>query len=122
VTTDKVNTWAYTATFDQNSREFSEEPGRNEFTLLMCQSWANDKLRGQGHLFLNEVLDMLGLPRTREGQSVGWVWKKFKSPPIDFGLEISRLGQLPTGPVSLTFNVQGDITDEVFETEGVNDK
>lgn len=32
----------------------------------------NDKLRWQGHLFLNEVYDALGMPKTRLGAVMGW--------------------------------------------------
>ena len=28
----------------------------------------------QGHLFLNEVYDMIGLPRTKAGAVVGWLY------------------------------------------------
>lgn len=33
-------------------------------------------LISRGHLFLNEVYDMLDLPRTKAGQVVGWVYDK----------------------------------------------
>lgn len=72
----KTGTSPYAALFDETSKFFSPEPGRNQMTLGMKQSWANDKLRAHGHLFLNEVYDMLGLPRTKAGAVVGWVWRR----------------------------------------------
>jgi len=64
----------YRFLFDEQSRFFTKQPGGNRDILMMKQSWANEKLRANGHLFLNEVLDLLGLPRTEAGQAVGWVY------------------------------------------------
>jgi hypothetical protein len=50
----------------------------NAATLAAAQAYANDQLRTRGHLFLNELLDLLELPRVRQGQTAGWVWKKFQ--------------------------------------------
>lgn len=44
----------------------------NESTLRCVQNAANDLLRANGFVFLNQVREMLGLPPTREGQIVGW--------------------------------------------------
>lgn len=44
----------------------------NESTLKCVQNAANDLLRANGFIFLNQVREMLGLPPTREGQIVGW--------------------------------------------------
>jgi hypothetical protein len=74
--TGKFGGSPYAVVFDEQSKYFSKEPGRNEMTLTMKQNWANDKLRLQGHLFLNEVYDMLGLSRTKAGAVVGWVFRK----------------------------------------------
>lgn len=84
------------------------------------QNWANDMLHRRGHLFLNEVYSMLGIPQTSAGSIVGWVHdhsnkrgdnyvdfgcfdKKFEK-PIDFfnGRE---------GAILLDFNVDGVIWD-----------
>lgn len=64
----------YAALFDEKSHLYSAMPGANANTLGMVQQHATDKLRARGHLFLNEVYDMLGLPRTPAGQFVGWVF------------------------------------------------
>lgn len=37
------------------------------------EDYANRKLRHNGHLFLNEVYDMIGHPRTNEGYIFGWI-------------------------------------------------
>lgn len=42
--------------------------------LKMRQAEANDKLKLRGHLFLNEVYDMLGIQRSKAGNIVGWMY------------------------------------------------
>jgi uncharacterized protein (UPF0297 family) len=64
----------YAALFDEKSKHYTRMPGMNANVLGMIQSHANDKLRARGHLFLNEVYDMLDLPRKPAGQIVGWVF------------------------------------------------
>jgi hypothetical protein len=64
------------ATFDDKSRNWSEDPDINK---LFCQSVLNfmaDRLKAHGFLFLNEVYNELGLPRTSEGQLVGWLYSE----------------------------------------------
>lgn len=63
----------YAVLFDDKSREWRNDAQLNRFFLKSQQNAANDKLKYQGHLFLNEVYDMLGLPRTSAGAIVGWV-------------------------------------------------
>lgn len=71
---------AYAVVFDERSGKFTTEPGMNQHTVMMVQNYANDKLRSKGHLFLNEVYDMLELPRTKAGQHVGWVYRNDSEP------------------------------------------
>ena len=53
------------------------------------QQYANDLLMAHGRLYLNEVYDMLDIPRTKAGQVVGWVYDE-KNPKsdcyVDFGI------------------------------------
>ena len=75
--------------WDNGNPGWSKDPERNLFYLKRQQSWANDKLKCQGHLFLNEVYDMLGFPRTQAGNVVGWIYDE-KNPVgdnfVDFGI------------------------------------
>jgi uncharacterized protein DUF6353 len=64
----------YAALFDEKSQWWTPMPGGNSDIIFMRQSWANDKLKSKGHLFLNEVYDFLDLPRTKAGAVVGWVY------------------------------------------------
>jgi hypothetical protein len=65
----------YGAYFDEDSREFRDDYEHNLFFLQSQERYANEKLKWQGHLFLNEVYDALGLPRTSIGSLVGWKYK-----------------------------------------------
>ena len=86
------------------------------------QRYANDLLKSKGHLFLNEVYDMLGIPRTKAGQVVGWIYDE-KHPVgdnfVDFGIyDIynERARDFVNGyerTILLDFNVDGNILDMI---------
>jgi hypothetical protein len=72
---------------DTGNREIDHEA--NLTFLKKQQKYATQRLEAVGHLFLNEVYDMLGIPRTSAGAIVGWVYDKDE--PIgdnfvDFGI------------------------------------
>lgn len=109
----------YARFFDQHSTSWSKEWGYNQIFLQCQQNYANDLLRARGHVFLNEVYDMLGLPRSREGAVVGWVQSDCGDGFIDFGV---FTGDLFTGmrfvngndrSILLDFNVDGIIYDKI---------
>lgn len=75
----------YAKYFDESSPYFKRDNDMNGYFLRTQQTWANQLLDGQGHVFLNEVYDMLGIPRTKAGAVVGWV-KGYGDDYIDFGL------------------------------------
>ena len=64
----------YAKLFDEANSNWSRNPVANLTFLRAQQNFANEKLRAEGYLFLNDVYQSLGLPRTSEGQIVGWVW------------------------------------------------
>jgi hypothetical protein len=108
----------YTFCFDETASGWQRDAEVNKFFLLQQQDWANEKLKAKGRLFLNEVLDMVGIPRCRAGQTVGWVYDE-NNPVgdnyIDFGIfniysEANR--SFVNGvekSIWLNFNVDGDI-------------
>jgi len=89
--------------------------------FLNCQqSYANQKLELQGYLFLNDVYDMLGLPRTKAGQVVGWIFNpedKSIDSYISFGIFEPRNHRTINGyeeeVILLDFNVDGVIIDQI---------
>lgn len=112
----------YAKFFDQLSPNWSKEPEYNYAFLMSQQNWANDKLRMQGHLFLNEVYDSLGIPRTRAGSVVGWSVKGNGDKYVDFGIfdDDARNRAFVNGlegSVLLDFNVDGVIIDFVEPEE-----
>lgn len=69
-------------TFSEYSRFFDEtcggfEKGNPSYNLLFLekqQCFLNNKLQANGHLFLNEVYDALGIPRSPIGAVAGWIY------------------------------------------------
>jgi len=66
----------YAKFFDEGNAHWEKNAEHNLFFLKCQQNYANDLLRARGHIFLNEVYDMLGMERTQAGQVVGWVVSK----------------------------------------------
>lgn len=75
--------------YDDGCKGWTKDPQKNLTFLKQVQSYANDLLQIRGHLFLNEVYDMLGIPHSSAGQLVGWIYDE-KNPHganyVDFGL------------------------------------
>jgi hypothetical protein len=75
----------YAKYYDESCSQWTPNADYN-YTFLKCQqNWANDLLHSRGHVFLNEVYDLLGIPRTKAGAVVGWV-KGHGDDFIDFGI------------------------------------
>lgn len=72
VTKDVIS--EYAVIFDENAGAWNRDNTYNDFTLRSEQAYANDLLKANKVLFLNEVYDRLGLPKTKTGQLVGWVY------------------------------------------------
>ena len=76
----------YTFIFDEKNRNWSRDPGYNQMFLSSQQQYANDLLRSRGHVFLNDVLDNIGIDRTSEGAILGWIKDGDGDNYIDFGV------------------------------------
>ena len=108
--------------FDESCRGFCKDPEANLVFLKAQQNWANEKLKANGYLFLNEVYEMLGLQKTKAGQVVGWIYDE-KHPIgdnfVDFGIYDQNRpvvrdfvnGYEPR--ILLDFNVDGNILDNI---------
>lgn len=104
--------------FDEYSSYWKESPEYNLTFLKQQERYANDKLKRNGYLFLNDVYDMLDIPRTQAGQIVGWVYDE-KNPMgdnyVDFGIsDVYKEGcrKFVNGyekSILLDFNVDGNI-------------
>lgn len=109
----------YARFFDEMCPDWNRNPEYNLIFLRAQQNWANDLLRARGHVFLNEVYDMLGIPRTKAGAVVGWVIGHEGDNYIDFGLfdgENSAARDFVNGrerSILLDFNVDGVIYDKI---------
>lgn len=87
---DRKNCYSqYARCFDDGCLGWDKDPEYNLLVLRKQQDHANDLLRRNGYLFLNDVYDMLGIPRSRAGQVVGWTYDE-KNPQgdnyVDFGI------------------------------------
>ena len=110
----------YARFFDASSENFAKDPEYNMMFLRRQQDYANEMLKARGHLFLNEVYDLLDIPRSKAGQVVGWVYDKNGNTKgdnyVDFGLYRNDQGtrRFVNGleyNILLDFNVDGVIYD-----------
>lgn len=109
---EPISTDLYKVRFDRYSTAWEKDKFQNECTLKSEENWANDVLRLQGYLFLNDVYDRLGLPRTRAGQVVGWLYQGEGDGFVDFGVtdcESYDDVRYDSNAFDLNFNVDGDI-------------
>lgn len=118
LTFDESSLSDFTRFFDDSSNLWTKDPEFNISVLRQQERYANDKLKTQGYLFLNDVYSMLGLSYTRAGQIVGWIYDEHK--PIgdnfvSFGIydciNSRSINDGDAKPILLDFNVDGNILD-----------
>lgn len=110
----------YARFFDEYCAGWTKDSEYNLTYLNLQQSQANKMLQERGYLFLNDVYEMLGIPKTKAGQIVGWVYDE-KHPVgdnyVDFGIydvHNERKRAFVNGyerSILLDFNVDGNILD-----------
>ena len=118
--TDYDGASQYAKFFDECSEYWNKNAELNLTFLRAQQCFANDKLRSQGYLFLNDVYGMLGIAPTQAGQHVGWIYDP-KNPDhkgndyVDFGIynihrkENRKFVNGYERSILLDFNVDSDI-------------
>lgn len=115
----KLAPWAsqYARFFDEASPYWERDAEANKYFLTIVQNQMNDQLMARGHLFLNEVYDALGVPRSKAGAVVGWVLGNGDD-FVDFGMfdpyANERKRDFVNGyekSILLDFNVDGVIYD-----------
>ncbi len=108
----------YAKFFDEASDQWEDDAEYNYSFLVRAQEEFNRRLRANGMVFLNEVYEYLGIPLTRAGQIVGWVYDsedEYADNHIDFGIHIiNRMVNRDfingyEKVILLDFNVQGNI-------------
>ena len=109
----------YARLFDETNKNWDAIKGYNHLYVWSQEDYANDLLISRGHIFLNEIYDVLGMDRTPEGALVGWVVEEGYE-RIDFALPkrdtpeaqaLAKYGS-KTG-MMVDFNVQGIVYDKI---------
>lgn len=113
----------YARCFDDGCTGWTKDPEYNLMFLRQQQNYANELLKARGHLFLNEVYYMLGIPKTKAGQVVGWIYDEndpnMGDGYVDFGIyDLYKEGSRDfvnghERSIWLDFNVDGVILDRI---------
>ena len=116
----------YARFFDETCAGWTNNAEYNKTWLLMRQKEANDRLKADGFLFLNDVYDILGMKRTKAGAQVGWRYMK-NNPSGDNKVSFNIFNDARQGNrdfvngyqpiVLLDFNVDGPILSTVPERD-----
>ena len=112
----------YARFYDDGCLGWDKDPELNLMFLRRQQDAANERLKNQGYLFLNDIYEMLGIPRSKAGQIVGWIYDE-KNPIgdnyVDFGIydiHKEKNRDFVNGyerTIILDFNVDGDILNQL---------
>lgn len=105
----------YARFFDEGCAGWSRNPELNKLFLMSQERYFTEKLKTKGYVFLNDVYETLGIPASKAGQVVGWIYDEehpIGDNFVDFGLtdEINR--DFINGYFDralLDFNVDGNI-------------
>ncbi len=112
----------YARFFDEASPYWDKVPQYNQMFLQIKQNEFNVKLQAEGFVFLNDVYEALGLPKSRAGQIVGWLYDEdnpLGDNYIDFGMyDVNKPGARDfingyERSILLDFNVDGPIIDYI---------
>ena len=114
----------YARYYDSSCKGWERNPEYNLLWLKSQEEAATIKLRCDGFLFLNDVYEMLGIPRTQIGQQVGWIYDKdnpIGDNFVDFGIYNDALYTRVNrnfvngldNKALLDFNVDGYILDKI---------
>lgn len=68
----------YARFFDESCPDWTKSADQNKLFLELMEQLANEKLQRNGYLFLNDVYESLGIPKSPAGQIVGWLYDKEK--------------------------------------------
>lgn len=116
----------YARFFDEGSRLWKDNAEDNLWILMEREEEANQRLRLDGFLFLNDIYDMLDIPKTKAGNKVGWkYYPKGNNPHGDnkISFNIHNVHRPANRDfvngyekvILLDFNVDGEIIDSLPE-------
>lgn len=114
----------YARFFDEANRNWEPNAEYNLDFLRMVENQMTNRLRANGHLFLNEVYDALGMDRSDLGQSIGWVYdpdSDISDNFVDFGIYNANKPKNRDfvngyeNVIIIDPNVDGDIMTRVFK-------
>lgn len=111
----------YARIVDENASVWDPSDDITELNIHAQLNYMNDVLRTRGYVFLSDVYDALGIPRTPASQVVGWLWKKGNGDHyVSFGdIEGHRIKfyddsrRREVANYLLDFNVDGEIVNEI---------
>lgn len=119
----------YSRFFAEGCTGWTKNAELNHLFLRQQQNYANEKLKSKGYLYLNEVYEMLGIPASKAGHVVGWIYDETDPDNdnfVDFGiLDVHTPNEkLNTARrdfvngwernILLDFNVRGNIYELLF--------
>lgn len=114
-----LNTSEYARFFDESCRGWTKDAEYNLMYVRRLQDEANEMLRSNGYVCLNDIYKMFGFEPTKIGQIVGWVYDDNEDNYIDFGVYNpgnERARAFVNGyerSILLDFNVNGVILDSI---------
>lgn len=104
---------------DEGCPLWDENPEFTLWSLRAAETTANHLLEVRRFLFLNDVYDILGFERTKEGAIVGWIYDPAVIHKIDFGIydfrdpQKSKFLDGSEPNVIIDFNVDGVIVNNM---------
>ena len=118
----------YARIYDELNPNWERDSDYNLMYIRNVENKFNDKLKAYGYVFLNDVYEALGFPKTKTGQVVGWVYNPDNPEHegdnyIDFGLynlNRQKANDFVNGyeySVILDFNVDGNIMNKIREED-----
>ena len=116
----------YARFYDDGNKNWEKDSELNLYFLRAEQNFANDRLRARGYLVLNEVYERLGIPQTKAGAVVGWIYDPKNTDLhnyVDFGIyDVNRQGSRDfvngyERAILLDFNVDGYILDQIEDAQ-----
>lgn len=104
----------YARIFDDSNIYWRSDQEANLMFIKCQEQYLNDLLVRKKVIFLNEVYEMFGFPRTIIGQTVGWYYND-KNPIGDNSIIIDVA--VFEGHILLDFNVDGEVIQYLYEKD-----